>query len=268
LEGDVPKKNEAQEVSLELIEKSRGGARARSKSIARRGLPRGRKNQELSAKNRDAAQFRACRALLWDRERILHETGWSLQWLMSIEKFVADEDRRIWSETDARTLFATYRDQQFQIAAELEDLAEIFRGSKQYSALVSSLRTRADVLDRVVKTGQELGIIQRTAKQVEVSGQVDITQLDVRELRVHIEHQLSEVHSLLGSPASELGAGAAGAVKRLERNFAGEEREAIEVEAEPAPSRRKPGVKKIRRKKLAKPGTGREPGGSGAPSEE
>jgi hypothetical protein len=265
----VSKKSEAeQEVTLELIEKSRAGSRARSKSIARRGLPRGRKNQELSAKNRDAAQYRACRALLWNRERILHETGWSLQWLMSIEKFVADEDRRIWSETDSRTIFASYRDQQLQIASELEDLAEIFRGSKQYSALVSSLRTRADVLDRIVKTGQELGVITRTAKQVEMTGQIDITQLDVRELRVHIEHQLSEVHSLLGSSKDALGEGAASSVmRRLEASFAGEEREAIEVEAEPAPARRKPGVKKIRRKKLAKPGTGREPGGSGAPSE-
>lgn len=257
-----------QEVTLELIEKSRAGSRARAKSIARRGLPAGRKNQELSQKNRDAAQYRACRALLWNRERILHETGWSLQWLMSIEKYVVDEDRRIWSETDSRTIFASYRDQQLQIAGELEDLAEIFRGSKQYSALVSSLRTRADVLDRILKTGQELGVITRTAKQVEVTGQVDITQLDVRELRVHIEHQLSEVHSLLGSPAAALGEGAASAVmKRLEANFAGERREVVEVEAEPAPARRKPGVKKLRRKRLAKPGGEREPGGSAAPSE-
>lgn len=264
----MTKKSEAeQEVSLELIEKAKAGARARQKSIARRGLPIGRKNQELSAKNRDAAQYRACRALLWNRERILHETGWSLQWLMSIEKYVADEDRRVWSETDARNLFAAYRDQQLQIAAELEDLSEIFRSSRQYNALVASLRTRADVLDRIVKTGQELGVVTRSAKQVEVSGQVDITQLDVKELRIHIEHQLSEVRALLGSTDAQLGSGSASAVmKRLESQFTGKPA-VIEVEAEPVPSRRKPGVKRIKRKRLAKPEDGPTSGGSGAPSE-
>ena len=263
----MAKKNVALAVSLELIEKSRAGARARSKSIARRGLPLGKKNQELSAKNRDAAQYRACRALLWNRERILHETGWSLQWLMSIEKYVADEDRRIWSETDARTLFASYREQQLQIAGELEDLAEIFRGSKQYSSLVSSLRTRADVLDRIVKTGQELGVITRTAKQVELNASVDITQLDVRELRVHIEQQLSEVHSLLGSPGSVLGeSGAATAVmKRLERSFSRVDVEEDPPESPAAPSRAKPGVRRIRRKRLA---SDVAPEGSGEPSQD
>lgn len=242
-----PKIQKEEEVSLQLIEESRGGARARSERIARGGLPRGNKNQEITTKKRDAVQYRACRALLWERERILHETGWSLQWLMSIENYIAEEDRRIWSETDSRVVFATHREQQLQIMKELEDLGKIFRKSKQYSALVSAARTRADILDRLVKTGQELGVIHKTAKQVEVTGSVDITQLDVKELRVHITQQLGKVQQLLGPAATE-GGSASAVMSRLERSFKGE---VIDVTPE-APSKAPP-VRKARRKRLREP---------------
>lgn len=241
-----PKVQAEEEVNLRLIEESRAGARAKSEKLARFGLPRGNPNQEINQKKKDAVQYRACRALLWERETILHETGWSLQWLMSIENYVAEEDRRVWSETDSRVVFATYREQQLQIAKELEDLGKIFRKSKQFSALVSSARTRAEILDRLVKTGQELGVIHKTAKQVEVHGSVDITQLDVKELRVHISRELETVSALLGSNASTAGGSAAAVMKRLEASFeAPIEATAEVVESKPAP------VRKARRKKLA-----------------
>lgn len=206
-------------VTLEGIEKAKAGSRARQKRVARLGILGLAKNQELNRKRKDAIQYRACRALLWERDRILLETGWSLQWLMSLENYVATEDRQLWSETDSRSIFATYREQQIQIATELEDLSEIFRTSKQFSALVSSLRVRADVLDRIVKTGQELGVIHKTAKQVEVSGNVDVTQLNVEELRVHITKQVEEVHRLLipadGGPAHP----ATSVMRQLEASF-------------------------------------------------
>lgn len=243
------KRADEEAVSLERIRTEKTGARARSKRIARMGFVGLKRNQELNQKRKDAIQYRACRALLWNRERILLETGWSLQWFMSIEKYVSDEDRRIWSETDSRALFAVYREQQLQIATELEDLSEIFRGSKQFSALVSSLRTRADVLDRVVKTGQELGVIHKTAKQVEVSGTVDVTQLDVTELRVHITRQVDEINRLLIPVAGAAEHPANVVMSRLEETFSGRDPdEPIEAEVEVL---EKATARRPRRKRLA-----------------
>lgn len=236
------------EVSLESIETAKAGARARAKRIARIGVRGLRKNQELNQKKKDAIQYRACRALLWERERILLETGWSLQWFMSIEKYVGDEDRRLWSETDSRSIFASYREQQLQIAGELEDLSEIFRGSKQFSALVSALRTRADVLDRIVKIGQELGVIHKTAKQLEVSGTVDVTQLNVTELRVHITKQVEEINRLLVPVDGGTAHPANAVMRRLEASFSGEEKV---IEAKVDGSEKKKTGREPRRRRLA-----------------
>lgn len=235
-----------EELTLESIESAKAGARARTTRIARIGIRGLRKNQEMNQKRKDAVQYRACRALLWDRERILQETGWSMQWFISIEKYVADEDRRVWSETDSRAIFSTYREQQLQIAAELEDLTQVFRGSKQYSALVSALRTRADVLDRIVKCGQELGVIHKTAQQVEVTGSVDVTQLDVKELRVHITRQVEEIERLLVPAEGDAEHPARSVMKRLEASFTRSER----VEEEPEEPERKRSLR-VRRKRLA-----------------
>jgi hypothetical protein len=236
-------REEREELSLEAIETAKAGARARAKRVARLGVRGLKKNQELNQKKKDAVQYRACRALLWERERILLETGWSLQWFMSIEKYVVDEDRRLWSETDSRSVFASYREQQLQITSELEDLSEIFRGSKQFSALVSALRTRADVLDRIIKTGQDLGIIHKTAKQVEVSGTVDVTQLDVKELRVHITKQVDEINRLLIPVDGGAGHPATAVMKQLEASFSRD----APVESKETPVR----PRRVRRKVLA-----------------
>jgi hypothetical protein len=184
---------------LDLIEKERSGARARTKRIVREGLPALPANAEINERKKEIAQYRAGVSLLWDRERILQETGWSLQRFLAVERAVREEDRRLAEEIDPRVVFSEYRLQQLQAAQELEDLAEVFRHSRQFSALVSAVKTRSDILDRVVKTGQELGVIKRAAREVNVNAQVDFRSMSVRELRVHLRREMAEVRDLLGA---------------------------------------------------------------------
>lgn len=219
-------------------------ARMRSTNIAKRGIGRLNANQELNQKRRAAIQYRTARALNWSRERILQETDWSLQWLMTVERYVQEEDREHWSETDPRTLFATYREQQMQVVRELEDLAEVFRGGRQHSALVASLKTRADIVDRIVKTGQELGVISKQPKQVEVQATVDITTLPVEDLKAHIRAQVEEIATLLEparslSPDPEQSSAASAVFRRLKRQLSPPiEAEAEVTETKPATGRK------------------------------
>lgn len=199
------------EIDLDLIEKERAGARARAKRIVREGLPALPANAELRERKKEAAQYRAGISLLWDREQILQETGWSLQKFLAVERYVREEDRRLAEEIDPKIVFAQYRLRQFQAAQELEDLAEVFRHSRQFSALVSAIKTRSDILDRVVKMGQELGVVRRAAREVNVNAQVDFRSMSVRELRVHLSQEVAEVRDLLDAEPT-LAAGPAAAV--------------------------------------------------------
>jgi len=201
---------EINEDELKLIEMDATGSRARTKRIARKGLPELQDNARIEKRKRDAAQYRAGVALLWDRERILQETGWSLQRLMTVERYVNDEDKHLASDLDPRILWSKYRLRQLQAASELEDLIEIFKTSRQYNALVSAVKARSEVLDKIIKTGQELGVISRAAREVNLRSQIDVRSMSVSELRVHLRQEVEELSRLV-SPPTEF-AGPAGAI--------------------------------------------------------
>jgi hypothetical protein len=226
---------------LELIEKDKAGARARSKHIARKGLPKLASNATLSQRKQEAARYRACIGLMWSREQILAETGWSLQQFLAIERYVRDEDRQLADEVDPRITFSNYKLMQYQAARELEDLAEVFRHSRQFSALVTAIKARSDILDRVIKTGQDLGIVKRAAREVNVNAKIDFRSMNVSELKVHLSNEIKEVNDLFVEEPKIFGP----ATVVLD-NILNNKREVIETNSEPV---RKARVKRLLVKK-------------------
>lgn len=210
-----PKKRKTHDDTiLDVAEVEHAGARGRKKAIVREGLPELPANATIDARKRDAAQYRAGVALLWDRERILQETGWSLQRLIGIERFVRDEDKRTVDRLDPRTIFAEYRVQQLQAATELADFAEIFRRTGNTTSLVAAIKARSDVLDRIVRMGQELGVVKRAAREVRVDGQIDFKSMSVKELRIHLQREMTEMRELL-KPPEEIGGVATAVLSRV-----------------------------------------------------
>jgi hypothetical protein len=186
-----------EDVSLDTLTEGRAGARARALQVARQGLPH---HRDLSERRKELAQYRAAISLLWDRERILLETGWSLQKLMAVENMARDEAKRVVDEIDPRVIYEQYRTQQLQACAELENLAEAFKKSSQHNALVAAVKARSEILDRIVKMGQELGLIKRAAHEVEIHAKVDLRQLSIAELRVQLAKEVRDLKSLLEPP--------------------------------------------------------------------
>lgn len=244
-------------VTLKDVLEGKIGNRARILRIAREGLPQFDgggvvlgdtpsdeiNSQAIRSRKRDVIQLRACIALGWTRDQILEETNWTLQRLMYTERHLAEEDRRIWEKADPIAIFAEYREHQILCAKELEDLATYFKDSRQFSSLVGAVKAKSDILDKIIKVGQELGVVKRAAKEISIRGQVDVRTLSVAELRVHLEKEVSGLQKLLEAPPRVRGP--AGAVlKRIlpvksedSENFAPEapqpSQEAREEEAKP-----------------------------------
>lgn len=200
-----------------LAELKTDGARARVTRIAQHGLPVDLPREQLSKMKKDAAQYRACIALLWDEARVLTETGWSRQYLIAVQGHVDAEDREANSKRDPRLVFAEYTQRQIQCVRELEDLSEIFRAERQFSALVGAVKARSEIIERMLRTGQELGVISKAAKKVEVGGEVhvDVTTLSVHELKVHVAKEMEEMNKLLGLPRISASSGAGAVSRRL-----------------------------------------------------
>jgi len=213
-------------------------ARSRALEVARRGFRRFAPNQEPNERKLAIAQYRACRALLWTREQILEETGWSRQWLASVERLAREEDSVLLEKgADPVEIFTEYREAQLLAARELEDLAQIFRSSKQFSALVGAVKARSEILDKIIKTGQELGLIRRAAKEIRVRGKVNYETKTIKELRLLLRGEFEEMQRLIRAPGEVVSGPAAAVLRRV--------LPPANAESAVNPSRKKPRVKKL-----------------------
>lgn len=182
---------------VEEKEESIISKRKETESIAKNGLGKFKKGSEISQMKKDIAQYNAGTALLWDREKFLQESGWSVQKLSAVENSIVKENRRKYSKIDPKIVFNEYKIQQMQAAAELMDIALEFKNSRQYPSLVSAIKTRSDILDKIIKVGQDLGVINRSAKEVNINQNMNIQSMSISELKVTMKKELSDMKEMI-----------------------------------------------------------------------
>jgi len=86
-------------------------------------------------------------------------------------------------------------EQRSNISALKEMIAD-FRLSNQHNALVGAIRLRSDLLDRIVKTGQEMGFIQKEVDQTQIIMGIAVAELTNKDLKKGITAVVSEVKQL------------------------------------------------------------------------
>lgn len=111
-------------------------------------------------------------------------------------------------ETDAlraRPTEAVYVDYVIAQTRNIKDLTDLYgtlKSSKQGSAAVGAIRARSDIYDKIIKTGQEFGFIERKPEAKIIAG-VIVSQLTNIELRKAITGELSDLQRLMGMYGDE-----------------------------------------------------------------
>lgn len=88
-------------------------------------------------------------------------------------------------------IFVQYQLDMDRNISDLDVLIANLDRKKQYNAVIGAIRLRADIQDRVLKTGQELGIINRAPKQVAMFGGLVMAELSSDDLKKYIATELS-----------------------------------------------------------------------------
>lgn len=180
-------------------------ARARANEVFRDGIapPEDALFDPLGSRRREGLRLRAARALLLTRDEILNLTGWNLQRLEAVENLVDEEDKDLLERRNVHQTFSEYKDRQFLLIKELEDLTDIAvkNGDRSsHSAAVAAVKARAEILDKVLKAGQELGVISRTAKEISIKGTIDVSKHSIKQLQILIKKRIEITQDLLGDP--------------------------------------------------------------------
>lgn len=84
-------------------------------------------------------------------------------------------------------------------ASNIKDLTDLVikKGSHQLNAMVGAVRVRAEIYDKIIKTGQEMGVIKRAPQQHEVIGGIIVADLTSEKLRALITNELRELGGLM-----------------------------------------------------------------------
>jgi hypothetical protein len=65
-------------------------------------------------------------------------------------------------------------------------------------AAIMAIKAKSEIHDRTIRMGQDLGLIEKRAKELRVSGNLNLAALPTEELRVVLDKKLKEFQALVG----------------------------------------------------------------------
>lgn len=98
--------------------------------------------------------------------------------------------------------FTNHIDSELEFYQEMQDqykngaIDKMPSGRPNIQGGIMAIRAKSDILDKMVKTGQDLGIIEKRAKELRVLGNINLAALPTEELQVLLTKKMKEMGSL------------------------------------------------------------------------
>lgn len=218
--------------------------RRQLQKISKEGITEDHITRVMSERKKDIAQYKACIALMMSREEILQTTKWPPVKLYHIERQANNEDRVKYTKVDARETFSEYQLMQMLVAKELAYMSDKLMEKHDIKTAITAKRAQSEIYKNIIAVGQELGVITRESKKIDITTQVDFKSMSVVELKEHLKVEYDSVQNLLGcAPSLD------NVTDKVLKNVLQKD-EAIETTAEPIKkSKRIPVTKKFKKLK-------------------
>lgn len=103
-------------------------------------------------------------------------------------------------EVRARPTEHTYVQYMIDQAKNIKDLTDMigdFKSSRQHTAMVAAVKARADIADKLIKWGQEFGMIHKDAKSGDFGLSALIADMSNKQLRIAITAELKTLNGLV-----------------------------------------------------------------------
>jgi len=94
-------------------------------------------------------------------------------------------------------VYVEYMLNQIDCIRDLEKMCKKFDRVKHYSALVSAVKARSDIHDKIIKMGQEFGILEKRPERKEIVAGVLVAKMDSDQLRNTILGELTNMEKMM-----------------------------------------------------------------------
>jgi len=172
----------------------------------------------------EEAMLRACVAEGMSRDQIKDTMNLNDHSLGIIEKRLLANDGQLVNNQSTSHKFYIYTLQQEQCARDLEYVLQLIIGDMENwnsamsklarnedfdprdmpskpspQAAVMAIRAKSEIYDKTIKTGQEMGIIEKRARELRLSGNLNLSALSTEELKNTLDKKLKDFHGLVGN---------------------------------------------------------------------
>jgi len=94
-------------------------------------------------------------------------------------------------------VFVDYMVEQRACLKALDELGDVFAPG-QLSARVGAIRAKSDIVDKIVKFGQDIGLIDKRPEEKRILAGVMVSDMTNKQLRTMITSELANLNSLIG----------------------------------------------------------------------
>lgn len=113
------------------------------------------------------------------------------------KKFLLESKGTEEQNLSSKERFASYLIAQQQNICDLNDLITNLNSKTQYNALVGAIRLRADIQDKIIQTGQTLGIIDKEPEKKILIGGKSVSEIADKELKKGVVKAVAGLNKLM-----------------------------------------------------------------------
>lgn len=137
-------------------------------------------------------------------EEILEEMDIRSDTLRLIKHHIYKIDKMTFENLDNATVYSDYIFKCQQMIRDLDEMKVKFRNRGQWTALVASVKTKKEILDGVIKMGQEFGYISKKATELKMSGEISMTAMSTKDMKAEIAREVESLNKLAKGKAIEM----------------------------------------------------------------
>lgn len=116
-------------------------------------------------------------------DEIIDELGVTVQDYATAKKFLLTSKGEEEENLTPKERFARYLIEQERNVNDLNDLVNNLNSKTQYNTIVGAIRMRSEIADRVISTGQTLGVISKAPERRLLLGGISISDMKDTDLR-------------------------------------------------------------------------------------
>lgn len=117
--------------------------------------------------------------------------------LAELRKELVRQEIKVLYNKSTEEVFLDYAWRQEQCVKDLDDTIEKIKTSNQHNAMVGAVRAKSDIIDKIIKTGQDMGVLEKAPERKLVLKGVAIAGMDTKDLRKLISQETEGLSMLL-----------------------------------------------------------------------